>query len=277
MQNHDSPGNTGQNRIRLATSIPSLKDKIQIDLAPDSDDVFWYIRFNIPLDESSVSHKTMSVTDTAGYIMRTEISYNQASNMIVISPIDSYEQDIYYLLNISKKVRSAKGQHLRSKIHILFKLIGNQISEFKVLKSTVKVPLPRPRPKDYEQKVSRMKLYSFGDALLKDVPQDKLPTTPISANLLPAVLGPLVIAANFFVKMPVLWLVGVGLCLLGAIWLGFALSRPKQRSVIFYNRGVRHFNKERYTKAHQCFKQALALDENNELAEFAYNKVSFYL
>ena len=75
-------------RIRIATSDPKLKDKIQINLEGPIDNVYWYIRFNIPLDEESVNDKTMEVTDTEGYIMRTDISYQGKHNRIVISPLD---------------------------------------------------------------------------------------------------------------------------------------------------------------------------------------------
>ena len=263
-------------KIRVATSIPSLRDKVKIKLGSDSDDVFWYIRFNIPLDEASVSPKTMEVTDTLGYIMRTDIAYDKDRNMIVISPVDSYEQNVYYLLNISKKVKSARGQNLRSKIHILFKLVGKQISEFKVLKKTVKVPAPKPRPKDYE-KIAKTKLYSFDPAIFADVPRDRLPTSKLRANIMPAVIGLLLLCANIALRNDALWIAAVGLCALGAGVLFFQLRKPAQRSALVYNRGVRHFNKERYEKAADCFQRAAAFDEHNEMAEYALNKVRFYL
>lgn len=267
-----------KDRIRLATSIPSLKDKIHVDIAPDTDDVYWYIRFNIPLDEESVSEKTMDVTDTEGYIMRTDITYDKNRNMIVISPIDSYEQDVFYLLNISQKVKSAKGQNLRSKIHILFKLLEGEISEFKVLKSTVKVPVPKPRPKNYEQRIAKTKLYSFDPATLTGgEPHDKLRPMPVRANIVVAVLGLAMLAINVFLKIGILWVAAFLVCAIGAVILFIQLIQPPQRSAVLYNRGARNFNKENYKKADKMFKRALKLDENNERAEYASNKVSYYL
>jgi hypothetical protein len=189
----------GQNRIKIATSIPSLKDKTYIDLEDGRlDVVYWYIRFNIPLDPESVSNETMDVMDTEGYIMRTDIVYNSQNHKIVVSPFDTYEENIYYVLNISQNVKSARGQHLRSKIHIMFKLLDNEISEYKVLKENVKLPKPRPRPKDYDQKVlPKLKVYSFERNKTLN-PNAPLPYGKVDLNLLLAFFGIVLVIISFF-------------------------------------------------------------------------------
>ncbi len=264
-------------KIKIKTSTPSLQNKIQIDLRTDADDVFWYIRFNIPLDENTVSPETMSVTDTLGYIMRTDINYNRAKNMIVISPIDSYEQNIYYLLKISSKVRSERGQSLKSQINILFKLYNNEISEYKVLKAGVAVPSSKPRPKDYDEKISKAKLLTIGQELSSNTPQYKLPYMDMKINLIPAIIGILIVLANYFlIKSMAVWFVAAAVCLAGACIIVFQILKKEQRSAISYNRGVYAFNKEKYKKAEAAFKLALYLDDDNEHAQYALNKVGFY-
>lgn len=268
----------GSDRIKIATSVPSLKEKTSIDLDEGRlDVVYWYIRFNIPLDPESVNHETMDVMDVEGYIMRTDISYSDKKHQIVVSPLDTYEQDVYYILNISEKVKSAKGQHLRSKIHIMFKLLGSQISEYKILRETVSLPKPKPRPKDYDQKhAPRLKVYSFEKNMIinKDAP---LPYGSVDINLIIPVVGIVLVFISFFVSNPYLSGFSGLVALAGLFHIVFQLSGRKQRSQIAYNRGVYCFNKEQYAKANMLFRQALKENPDNELAEYATTKVSFYL
>ena len=257
-------------RMKVATSIPSLKNKIKIDISPDENDIFWYIRFNMPLDASSVSYKTMDVTDTEGYIMRTDITYDQGKNMIIISPIDSYEDNIFYMLNISKRVKSATGQNLRSKIHILFKLMNAEISEFRTLKTSVKVPAPRQRPKDYEERVVKQLLK---DPAPPDKPKKTLQPMQIRANVVVALIGILLLAVNIFLNIDVLWIAALAFCIVGGGVLLFQLMQREQRSAITYNRGLRHYKAGRTAQAQACFHHALQQDPRNKMAKYAITKL----
>jgi tetratricopeptide (TPR) repeat protein len=257
-----------------------MKDKIQTNLQGVTDSIFWYIKFNIPLDETSVSEKTMSVTDTDGYLMRTEITYDDKRHSILISPFDSYEQEVFYVLRISRKVRSASGNALKTELYILFKLKDNQISEYKTLKSHEQVPPIKKRPPNYDtmfkEKISRSKLYSFDEKPFKDVGQDKLPTHPVRINLLLGIFGLAIIVPFVFLQVIVPLFIGLSICLIGLIHIIIQLRKKEMRSVLAYNKGVRHFNKGRYRHAEIAFKKAVALDDYNERAEYALNKVSFY-
>ena len=260
--------------IRLATNIPGLKDKIYTNIKDGKDAVHWYIQFNVPLDRQTVSHKTMKITDTSGYIMRTEISYMQGKNIIVINPLDSYEQNVYYILNISKKVKSSSGKKMRTEIYIIFKLMNNQISDYKVLKSNVEVPKPRPRPKNYEQ--LRTRVYSFDETPFINAGQDKLPGAKLSVNLAAGVVGILVLAGYLLHSNIYILIAGGVLCVSGAAHIIYQIRRKQTRSVMLYNKGTRLFNGERYAEAELCFKKASLLDPDNEMAEYAVNKVAFY-
>ncbi len=270
--------------IKINTSIPSLKNKIKIDVEGPTERAYWYIRFNIPLDKASVNRDTMNVTDTDGYIMRTYISYDEDENLIVIVPLDSYEQNRYYFLNISKQVRSAKGQQLKHEIHILFKLIDNRISEFEILKRTAHVPKPRPRPANYDEMNSRnkgstkSKVYAFEKNSSQRIsPSDVLPFAPMKINPLLGVVGLIAVLIAALLGIAPLTIGSIVLCFGGVGHLVFQLANRKLRSVISYNRGVMAFNSEKYSKANILFKKALSLDYENEMAEFGLNKVSFYL
>ncbi|MDR1067385.1 MAG: tetratricopeptide repeat protein [Clostridiales bacterium] len=260
-------------KIRLATNIPSLKKKIKVDSPNDFNKTMWFVRFNIPLDERTVSSKTMNITDLDGYIMSTDILYNRANNVIVISPIDSYEDDVYYLLNISKKVMSSRGKKMRTKIHILFKIVDDKISQLQTLKKGVKTPEPKPRPKNYDE--LRSKIYMF--ELPKDLPQYKLPITKMEVSFIPAIYALVGIIICFFVKNVVFNII---CSTLSALSLASILSRlwlKKNRSIIAYNFGANMFNRGQYEKARTFFTVAAAIDEKNEYAEYALNKVKFYI
>ena len=262
-----------EEKIRLATSIPSLKDKIKVDLDGELDTVYWYIRFNVPLDEKTVSHKSMDVTDTEGYIMRTDIHYNKEINRIVITPLDSYEQNRYYLLNISNKVRSAGGKQLRVPIHIMFKLMDNQISEYEILKSTVKVPKPKPRPANYGAKNTTARVYTFEN----DSTEDQLKYARIKFNPFLGIIGLVMAFASFFISAPVLTVGSAVIALGGILHIVLQIIKKELRSLVYYNLGAWYFNEERYKKAQKALNKASRLDPQNEMAEYAVSKIGFYV
>jgi hypothetical protein len=266
-------------RIRIATSLPSLKKKVKTNLSGNTDTIYWYIRFNIPLDGTSVSEKTMDVTDTDGYIMRTDIEYDESKNVIVISPLDTYEQNRFYLLSISKKVRSARGQNLRSTINILFKLYENQISDYKILKKDVKIPKPRPRPADYDrmQTAKKAGAGSFDSNYMDRSPsKDKMATVSFSFNPVIGVLGILTVTAGLVIGY--LWVIiaGAVICLAGLAHLYKQWRNKELSSAVYFNLGVRRFNKEKYADAERLFRRAVSDNPKNELAKYGLYKISLY-
>ena len=132
-------------RIKMRMSDPALKKKITTNITDPGGTVYWYIRFNIALDPASVTKHTMNVTERNGYILNVIFTYDSRSNLIVLNPMDLYRQNEYYILNISKKVRPARGRPLSKSVHIMFKILGEQISDFQVLKNSA-VPKPRKKP-----------------------------------------------------------------------------------------------------------------------------------
>jgi len=264
----------GEGKIRLASNIPGLKDKINMNIMDGKDSVYWYIQFNVALDKDTVSDKTMKITDTSGYIMRTDISYMEGKNIIVISPLDSYEENIYYLLYISKKVKSSSGKKMKHEIHILFKLMNNQISDYKILKSNVEVPKPKPRPKNYEQ--SRSRVYSFDNAPFEKAGKDKLPPAKLPVNVAVGIVGILIVAGYYFYQNRYVLAAGFVVCAIGAAHMIRQMTKKSNRSIMAYNKGVGLFNRGKYPEAENCFKKAAKIDPGNERAEYALNKVSYY-
>lgn len=274
-ENKDS--NIQNSRIRIATTVPSLKDKITTDIKGNIEAIYWYIRFNIPLDAETVSHKTMGVTDTGGYIMRTDIAYDEEKNRIVISPLDTYEQNRYYLLRISTKVKSERGQRLKTQINILFKLKNNQISDYKVLRKEVVIPSAKKRPANYDVLYTRSKVYSADGTEMAAVRQDQLPTAELDINIWIGLIGLLMTIGSVYLGNTSLIVVSVLVCAGGLAHMFKQLSLSANRSLLFYNRGARKFNKEKYADAKFLFQRAFMLDDTNEFAEYALHKVEYYL
>lgn len=257
--------NKADDFISLATSIPSLKNKIHVNINKPTDKIFWYIKFNITLDEESVSNKTMNVTDTKGYILNTAITYQKSTNMIEINPLEDYVQNEYYILSISKKISSEKHQKLKKDIHILFKLKDNVISEYKVLPPNVKVPKPKK------------KVYSFEKYVNTESSDAALPYADIMINPFIGIIGLVLTIASFFMKNVIIILFCAVIVLIGFGHIILQLTNKKFRSNFFYNRGVKHFKKENYFKADVLFDKAIKINPENEYAEFAKNKNSFFL
>ena len=263
-------------RIQVRTSIPSLQNKVQAKIDGPADVIYWYIRFNIQLDEESVSGKTMNVTDTEGYIMRTVISYKPKHNVISVSPLDTYEEGRYYLLNISKKVRSAKGKNLRSTIHILFKLLEGQVSDFKVLDKGTQIPLPKPRPKDYDNRPQSATPNHFERKYIDSSPPGKMAPVGFFINPLLGLLGLIIVGVGAFLLNTTVITIGAVICLVGFAHIGYQLRDAELRSKWQFNKGVRLFNQERYRSAEEQFKKALTTNPDNELAKHGIRKAGIY-
>lgn len=269
-------------KIIVNTNTPSLKGKLKIDITDKDQNVHWYMRFNTALDKSSVSQDTMTVTDPDGYIMRTDISYDTSKFVIIISPLDTYEQGVFYILSVSTKVRSARGQHLKSNINIIFKLLNNKISEYRTLKANVQLAKPRHRPQNYDSmRASRAKLYIYqkneGLSAEEEISKSKVLIANVKVNLFVPIFGILLLLAGTLIGEMVTFLVLSALAMAAFSYFVFDLTRPRQLSALYYNMGAFAFNSEKHARAKKLFVRALALDEKNELAEYALHKVKFYL
>ena len=263
-------------RIFLSTTVPGIKDKIHTNIVDeDIDKIYWYIKFNKSLNKLTVSNQTMQVTDTYGFKMKTDISYDSGRNVIVISPIDSYMENKYYILSVSNQVESEDGEKLKKEIHILFKLFNSKISKYEVLKSTAKIPAPRERPDDYDEIM--IKLYTFTDDEDSDIGKDQLVYQNMKINVYWALPGVVLLIVSVFLNLTTLLIASAVLCGLGFLVIAKQLSNKELRSIIQYNMGALYFNKEKYKKAKARFRKAVALDSNNERAEYALTKVNFYI
>jgi hypothetical protein len=225
----------------------------------------------------SVSEQTMEVTDTDGYIMRTDIAYHDDQCRIAISPLDSYEQNRFYLLNISTQVRSARGQHLKSKIHILFKLYDNKVSEYKIMRKDAKLPKSKPRPTDYDARQAKRPPNKLDIELGTDTSSDRIAIINVQINLWVGIISVVLLLVGLIMRSLPMILVSAGFCACGAAHILIQIRDKITLSRILYNRGARRFNREQYQEAKMAFTKSVEANPNNEMAKYGLHKVEFFI
>jgi len=266
--------------IQISSTDQKLSTRIATNIVDPDGTVYWYIRFNTLLDGTTVSKHTMNVTDTKGFILNSIITYDASRNLIVLNPMDLFRQNEYYILNISTKVRSAKGKPLSKSVHILFKLVNNEISDFEMLKATA-APKPRKKPASMKRKeieeLMRVKAYTRESGIEKSVGQPTLPFGSLKVKIHLAVFGLLLMVASVFTQNMVFVIVAMSIAALGTIHVLLQMQRKDVKSAISYTMGVVRFNGGKFKKAQKAFQRANALDPKNELAEYAISKVEYFL
>ncbi|WP_317366682.1 hypothetical protein [uncultured Tyzzerella sp.] len=264
-------------KIKLDASEKDINEKFKNEIENIEEKIYWYIKFSLPLEEESVSKKTMKVTDTKGYIFKTDIIYNKALELIVIETLEPYKEEEYYILQISKDVKAENLKTLKKDVNILFKIKGGVVEEYKVLGDNVVVPKPKKKLKSKKNR-TRSKVYSFQkEDNQMALGGDRLSYIRIKFNPLLAIVGvPLFLIGIFLTSNAIIALGGVVSCLGFFHILSQVLNR-NFRSNLYYNLGVVSFNKEKYKKAQKRFKKSITINSYNEYSEYALNKVSFFL
>jgi len=268
----------GKPRIRVTTSLPSLQDKLKVDIKEGTplDSVYWYIKFNLPLDPSTVNGKTMQVTDTDGYIMRTVINYQPHANLISVSPLDSYEEERYYLLKISNKVCSLKGTYLRTNINILFKLYKGQMNKYQTVRQDVPIPDSLPRPDDYDEWQDERTPNDLDNYVENYPKRMKMESDNVGIRLWLGILGLIAVASGILSMNLIVIAVSLLICVIGAIHIYAQWRNPRFRSKMFYNKGVKHFNQMQYQLAREYFEASHEINPKNDLAKYAIARVGLY-
>ncbi|MCL2236454.1 MAG: hypothetical protein FWB98_08455 [Defluviitaleaceae bacterium] len=272
----------------MKSTDPNMKTKIATNITDPGGTVYWYIRFNTPLDEETVSRRTMNVTDTTGYILHTLITYDASRNLIVLNPMDLYRQNEYYILHISKKVRSAKGRPLPKNVYIMFKLVGEQISEFHMLKEA-----SVPKPMEKTKAMRKAEQAELAEAIAKvsegaKPPKEKtskpakpahptVPYGPIGIKLHFAFIGLMLMLGSLMTQTVGIILGGMGAALLGLGHIIFQMTKKPTMSAINYNLGAHNFNKQAYDKAVKFFEKSKTQDPGNKLPKSALTKAQRHI
>lgn len=110
------------NYLDIESVTDGYEDRVHQNLKFKTGKFVWQIKFNTPLDPSSVNSINLYVTTINLSPLSTNIRYDAALNIIEIEPMDSYNKDESYILHITTKVRSRGGKNLKNPISIQFKL-----------------------------------------------------------------------------------------------------------------------------------------------------------
>lgn len=108
--------------LDIESVTDGFEDKVHENLKFRTGKFTWQIRFNTPLDPSTVNNVNLYVTNLSMAPMQTSITYDAAMNIIEIEPLDSYNKDESYILHITTKVKSKGGKALKQPIKLQFKI-----------------------------------------------------------------------------------------------------------------------------------------------------------
>ncbi len=108
--------------LQFESMTEGLENKVAQNLKFRTGNFLWKIRFNIPLDPSTVNNVNLYVTSVNLAPLRTSIRYNSMDNEIEIEPLEPYAQNESYILNITTNVASAGGKRLPEPLQVQFKI-----------------------------------------------------------------------------------------------------------------------------------------------------------
>lgn len=110
------------NYLDIESVTDGFQDKVHQNLKFKTGKFVWQIKFNTPLDPSTVNNVNLYVTTLNLAPMQTSITYDATMNVIEIEPLDSYNKNESYILHVTTKVKSKGGKSLKQPIKIQFKL-----------------------------------------------------------------------------------------------------------------------------------------------------------
>ena len=108
--------------LEIESVSEGYENKVRQDLKFRTGNFVWKVRFNIPLDPSTVNNMNLYVTSVGQVPLKTSIRYNSLDNEIEIEPMEPYSQNESYILNVTTQVKSAGGNNLKKPIQIQFKI-----------------------------------------------------------------------------------------------------------------------------------------------------------
>jgi hypothetical protein len=108
--------------ITIESVTGSVKNRVKQNLKFKTGSFVWRIKFTAPLNPSTVNNRNLYVTSMNQAPLQTNIRYDSVNNFIEIEPLEPYTKNESYLLHVTTKVTSKKGQKLPNEITIQFKV-----------------------------------------------------------------------------------------------------------------------------------------------------------
>lgn len=111
-----------KNFIDIQDVPKGYESRIRQNLSFKTGKFVWRCRFTTALDPSTITSENLFVENETGAKMAAKFTYNDANMEIELEPLEPYAQDTDYFLNITTKVKSRGGQHLKEPIQVKFRL-----------------------------------------------------------------------------------------------------------------------------------------------------------
>lgn len=111
-----------KNYIEIEDIPKGYETRVKQKLSFRTGKFVWRCRFTTALDPSTINSENLYVVSETGERLDTKFTYNDADMEIEVEPLEPYAQDTNYFLNITTRVKSRGGQHLKEPIQIKFRL-----------------------------------------------------------------------------------------------------------------------------------------------------------
>lgn len=108
--------------ITIESVTGGVNNRVKQNLKFKTGSFVWRIKFTAPLKPSTVNNKNLNVTTINNTPLSANIRYDSVNNYIEIESLEPYNKNESYLLHVSNKVESKRGQKLQDDIIIQFKL-----------------------------------------------------------------------------------------------------------------------------------------------------------
>lgn len=111
-----------KNYIEIEDIPKGYESRVKQKLSFKTGKFVWRCRFTTALDPSTINSENLYVESESGMRLDTKFTYNDADMEIELEPLEPYAQDTNYFLNITTRVKSRGGQHLKEPIQVKFRL-----------------------------------------------------------------------------------------------------------------------------------------------------------
>lgn len=91
----------------------------------------WKVTFNLPVDKETVSNNTVYVVDKNGEKQATspKVSLNNSKEVLVLPPLNGYEEGANYTLHVKNNIKSQKGKALTEGVEMDFTITSINIQD----------------------------------------------------------------------------------------------------------------------------------------------------
>ena len=231
-------------------------------------DIFsWRIKFPDDVPLKAVPEENFYITDRHNTLVDFELHIERRTNSVIVSPMDSYDNNVYYFLHIKKfDVGSALNSRKLPPIHVGFRVRNDNSLDLIWLKG-------RFDPKTVMQ--NAIPVVEKKATSLKQEYLNKMEFIHNTILVYPILLAGIVLSLlpqnESFSEVAILGTAAliVALCVAQLILYFLEKRGKKLQSVNQYNMGILSYNSGYYQNAEVHFDKSLTINPKNQSAEKA--------